>query len=72
VTIRGPPLPIAITFQVAPVAPTNAPGASQFLGLPAAEGYGFLAGLVLAAVLVAAVIGLSQRQRKRRDRGDEP
>jgi YVTN family beta-propeller protein len=57
VTVSGPPAPQTIAFK----AVGSSPSPSTFLGLPSAEGYGVLGGVILAILVVTMLVVLLRR-----------
>jgi hypothetical protein len=57
IVVKGAPVGLALTF-------TPTPGAATLLGLPAAEGYALLGGIVAVVVIGALVAALFRRRRK--------
>ena len=60
--VDGKNIEMSISFTQVPVGPS--PSSPTVLGLPAAEGYALIGGLMAALVVVAAVASLLSRWRK--------
>jgi YVTN family beta-propeller protein len=62
VTVHGGPASEPVTFAPTTVSSGNGTGPATFLGLPSAEGYAVLGGLIIAILVVTAVMVLLRRR----------
>jgi YVTN family beta-propeller protein len=73
VTVKGHAVSVAIGFgAVVVVPPSNSTSPATFLGLPAAEGYSVLGGIIIALLLVVLVVALWMRRGKARPESVSP